>query len=57
MNAAAALVALDDAAGRGIDQLDDAIAAGMERAASSIDSGSAAAALGRWVSATQSRAN
>jgi anthranilate phosphoribosyltransferase len=56
LNAAAALVALDDAAGRGTDQLDDAMVAGMEKAAVSIDSGSAAAALGRWVGATQSRA-
>jgi anthranilate phosphoribosyltransferase len=56
LNAAAAFVALDDAAGRGTVDLSDAIASGLERAASSIDNGSAAAALGRWVSATQSRA-
>ncbi|MFL6287338.1 MAG: anthranilate phosphoribosyltransferase [Actinomycetes bacterium] len=57
LNAAAAFVALDDAAGRSAGELDDAMKAGLERAASSIDSGSAAAALGRWVSATQSRAS
>jgi anthranilate phosphoribosyltransferase len=56
LNAAAAFVALDDAAGRGDADLGEAIASGLERAASAIDTGSAAAALGRWVSATQSRA-
>jgi anthranilate phosphoribosyltransferase len=55
LNAAAAFVALDDAAGRGDDSLDAAMAAGVQRAASAIDSGAAAEALQRWVAATQSR--
>ncbi len=57
LNAAAAFVALDDAAGRGDDSLDAAMAAGLQRAASAIDSGAAAEALQRWVAATQARAS
>ena len=57
LNAAAALVALDDAAGHGTDDLHTALAAGLERAAASIDSGSGADALARWVRQTQARAS
>jgi anthranilate phosphoribosyltransferase len=53
LNAAAALVSLDDAAGVGVPDLDAAMAAGLERAASAVDDGSAAAALERWVKATR----
>jgi anthranilate phosphoribosyltransferase len=56
LNAAAALVSLADADGRGADDLDDAMADALERAAESVDSGRGAAALGRWVSETRSRA-
>ncbi len=56
LNAAAALSALDAAAGVGPDSLDDAIASGLERAASAIDSGSASDVLDRWIAATRSAA-
>ncbi|MEV7723803.1 anthranilate phosphoribosyltransferase [Streptomyces sp. NPDC087917] len=49
LNSAAALVALDPGAG----SLEEQLAAGVVRAAESIDSGSAQAALERWVAATQ----
>ncbi|MFI2213595.1 anthranilate phosphoribosyltransferase [Streptomyces sp. NPDC020141] len=48
LNSAAALVALDPADA----PLEDQLAAGVTRAAHSIDSGAAAAALDRWVAAT-----
>ena len=54
LNAAAALVSLDDAAGVGVADLDAAMQVGLARAASSVDDGSAAAALERWVTATRS---
>ncbi|HEX5016644.1 MAG TPA: anthranilate phosphoribosyltransferase [Actinomycetes bacterium] len=60
LNAAAAFVAVDDAAGKGgpsVTPLDDALRAGLEKAASSIDSGAAANTLDRWVKATQARAS
>ncbi|WNV77289.1 anthranilate phosphoribosyltransferase [Geodermatophilus sp. DSM 44513] len=50
LNAAAALVAHDERAGR----LHDALAAGMARAAEAVDDGRAAALLGRWVSVSRS---
>ena len=53
LNAAAALAALDAAAGEVTANLEDAMAAGLARAASAIDDGSAAAVLDRWVAATQ----
>lgn len=53
LNAAAALAALDAAAGEVAVSLEDAMAAGLARAASAIDDGSAAAVLDRWVAATQ----
>ncbi len=56
LNAAAALSALDAAAGIGSDSLDDAIASGLERAALAIDSGSASDVLDRWIAATRSAA-
>jgi len=49
LNAAAALVAVDDAEGPLVDQL----RAAMERAAESVDSGNAAKALDRWVATSQ----
>jgi anthranilate phosphoribosyltransferase len=45
LNAAAALVAFDERAGR----LHDSLAAGMARAAAAVDDGRAAALLDRWV--------
>ena len=56
LNAAAALAALDAAAGQAAGNVEDAVAAGLERAAASIDSGGAAALLDRWVQATQDAA-
>jgi anthranilate phosphoribosyltransferase len=56
LNAAAALVSLDDAAGRGANDLHEALESGLRRAAASVDSGSAADALARWVGQTQRRA-
>ena len=57
LNAAAALVALDDASGAGVMRpLRDGLAGGLETAAASVDSGSAAAVLDRWVAATRSYA-
>ena len=56
LNAAAALAALDAAAGNASGSLEDAVAAGLERAAESIDTGAAAALLDRWVQATQESA-
>ncbi|WP_264795587.1 anthranilate phosphoribosyltransferase [Arthrobacter mangrovi] len=50
LNAAAALVALDDSAEG---PLQDRLAKALVRAAESIDSGAAAAALDRWVQATR----
>ena len=55
LNAAAALVSLDDAAGHGDDDLQRAMEAGMQRASVSIDSGAAADALARWVECTRTR--
>ena len=49
LNAAAALAALDAAAGEVAASLEDALAAGLARAASAVDDGSAAATLDRWV--------
>lgn len=57
LNAAAALAALDAAAGEVDVSLEDAMAAGLVRAAAAIDDGSAAAVLGRWVAATQAAAD
>jgi anthranilate phosphoribosyltransferase len=57
LNAAAALAALDAAAGDAAVNLQDAMAAGLERAASAIDDGSAAAVLDSWVAATQRAAD
>ncbi len=54
LNAAAALSALDAAAGNGSDSLDEALASGLERAASAVDSGAAADVLNRWIEATRS---
>jgi anthranilate phosphoribosyltransferase len=48
LNSAAALVALEPTEGT----LNEQLAAGMARAAESIDSGAAAAALDRWVTAS-----
>jgi anthranilate phosphoribosyltransferase len=56
LNAASALVALDDAAG-GATTLEDGIADGLERATTALDSGAAGQALDKWVAATQSRAS
>jgi anthranilate phosphoribosyltransferase len=56
LNAAAALVSLDDSAGVGVDDLDAAMQAGLVRAASAVDDGAASAALERWVEATRSLA-
>ena len=56
LNAAAALVALDEAVGRGsADPVQDLLAPAIERAAAAVDSGAAAAGLDRWVAATRSR--
>ena len=56
LNAAAALVALDESEGHGSpDSVQDLLAPALERAAAAVDSGGAAAALERWVAATQSR--
>jgi anthranilate phosphoribosyltransferase len=52
LNAAAALVSLDDAAGQVTGDLVEAMGSGMRRAAAAVDDGSAAAALDRWVGAT-----
>jgi len=52
LNAAAALVALDDAKASGSDDLYEAFAGGMTRASDSLDSGAAATALDRWIAAT-----
>jgi anthranilate phosphoribosyltransferase len=52
LNAAAALVSLDDAAtpaGDPSTPIEDALAAGLATAAESVDSGAAAAVLDRWV--------
>ena len=54
LNAAAALVALQDATGDPPVPLEDALAAGLERAAAAVDSGSALTALDRWVALTRS---
>lgn len=56
LNAAAALVSLDDAAGVGVADLDAAMEAGLARAASAVDDGAASAALERWVEETRSLA-
>lgn len=57
LNAAAALVAYDSAAGaRGDGSFAQRIAAGRDRAAASVDSGAAAAALTRWLGAARARA-
>jgi anthranilate phosphoribosyltransferase len=57
LNAAAALAALDAAAGEVASSLEDMMAAGLGRAASAIDDGSAAVVLDRWVAATQTAAD
>ena len=49
LNAAAALAAFDERAGR----LHDALAAGLARAAAAVDDGRAAALLERWVAVSQ----
>jgi anthranilate phosphoribosyltransferase len=49
LNAAAALAAFDERAGR----LHDALAAGLERAAAAVDDGRAAAQLDRWISVSR----
>jgi anthranilate phosphoribosyltransferase len=49
LNAAAALVALDVSSA----PLNEALSGGLVRAAEAVDSGAAAAALDRWISATQ----
>jgi anthranilate phosphoribosyltransferase len=56
LNAAAAFASLAASEAGAADSLDDAMAAGLERAAASVDDGAAAAALDRWVEATQALA-
>lgn len=56
LNAAAALAALDAAAGS-LASLEDAMAAGLVRARASVDQGAAQTALARWVGATTAGAN
>jgi anthranilate phosphoribosyltransferase len=53
LNAAAALVAFDEHAGR----LHDSLAAGMARAAEAVDDGRAAALLDRWVAVSRDAAH
>jgi anthranilate phosphoribosyltransferase len=52
LNAAAALVALDDASGAGSGVLEDRFRRGLERAAAAVDDGRAQDVLHRWVAAT-----
>lgn len=52
LNAAAALVALEDVSGAGAGALDDRFARGLERAAAAVDDGRAREVLRRWVEAT-----
>jgi anthranilate phosphoribosyltransferase len=55
LNAAAGLVALDEATGDGTGALEDRFAAALERAEASVDSGSAARVLTDWAAATRAR--
>lgn len=52
LNAAAALVALDDASGDGSGALEERFALGLARAAAAVDDGRATDVLRRWVAAT-----
>lgn len=54
LNAAAALVAFDNARGAANDDLVTAMGAAYERAAEAVDSGRAAATLDRWIEASRS---
>ena len=56
LNAAAALVALADAAGSASDDLDEAMGIGLTTAAQAVDSGAAARTLERWVEASEALA-
>ena len=55
LNAAAGLVALDEATGDGSGDLEERFAAALERATASVDTGAAAGTLAAWAAASRDR--